>query len=140
MIEHYSPRDIFFTREQMIWLIEWLSELEKGNWPPYPRDTGYTEMTQSSHSHRAPFETAAQFFCEVTARMFPTDENGKIIDRALHEASGVLKWEVQHGLTDYALLCPAAKKALNYISGWRRRKNPYSKWKYEGIRKIRKKS
>ena len=138
MVEWYSPVSIRFTREQMIWLIENLELLEEGIFPCDPKDTGYTETpnVQTSRSHRARFETPAQYCAEVTARMYPKDKNGKIIDRKLHEASDVLVWEVQHGLSDYELLSPQAKRALNYISGWSRRETPFSKWCYQQKEKM----
>lgn len=120
MTDYYSPRDITFTREQMIWLIEHLDLLELGDWPPEGRETGYTG-SQKSHSHKAPFETAAQIYVEVSYRLDRTGNDGE-----------TLVWEVQNGLNAYALLCPAAKKALNYISGWRRRKMKYRKWINQG--------
>jgi len=131
MTEWYSPGKIRFQRDEMIWMTENLPLLEEGIWPREPSESGYTETAnvQKSRSHKAPFETAAQYFAEVTARMFPKDENGKIIQPALHAACNVLVWEVQHGLNDYELLSPTAKTALNYISGWDRRKMSYSKWK-----------
>jgi len=118
-MDFYLPREINFSREQMIWLIEWLPTLETGNWPGNPQDTGYTDTAgvQRSHSHHAPFETAAQIYAEVTARLRRTRRSGE-----------TLVWEVQHGLADYNLLCPAAKDAINYISGWRRRHVSFSQW------------
>jgi hypothetical protein len=118
-LEHYSPADIRFSREQMIWLIEWLDVLEDGKWPPDPKETGYIDTPGGSgnKSSRSPFETAAQIFAEVTDRLKQTGEAGV-----------TLVWEIQHGLEVYELLSPPAKRALNYISGWRRRRMDFSSW------------
>jgi len=124
--EFYSPADIHFTREQMIWLITWLTLLEEGKWPKNPKETGYTETprVQTSRSHRAPFQTPAEYFSEVTARLKSTRDAGE-----------VLVHEVQHGLDAYELLSPVAKRALNYCSGWRRRQSSFSQWCYDQARK-----
>ena len=118
MTEYYNPKDITFQRQEIIWLIEHLDTLEAGEWPVSPYESGYTEVMSPNRSHKAPFETAAQIFAEVSWRLKQTGEAG-----------GILVWEVQHGLSDYDLLCDIAKVALNYISGWRRRKTPYKDWK-----------
>ena len=123
----YSPGQIRFGRDEMIWLIECLSDLELGVWPKQPGDTGYTDApnVQKSRNFHAPFETPAQIFAEVTSRIDKTGDAGE-----------TLIWEVQHGMNDYSLLSPPAKRALNYISGWRRRRSAYRDWlkqvKYRG--------
>jgi len=123
----YSASDIHFNRDQMLFLIEWLPVLESGDWPANPQKSGYIDAPgfRKSHSHRARFETPAQFFAEVTDRLKPAGKDG-----------ATLVWEVQHGLTDYEALAPVAKQVLNYISGWRRRRMSFSSWvkqqKYRG--------
>ncbi len=119
---YYKPSEIRFSREQMLWLIEWLSVLKEGTWPPNPQGSGYTEIAsvQKSSSHHAGFETPCQFAAEIESRLKSTGESGE-----------VLVHEVQHGLDVYELLSPPAKKALNYISGWRRRSRPFYKWCYD---------
>ena len=116
---YYKPSEIRFSRPQMLWLIEWLPVLEVGEYPKDPKDSGYTESphVQTSHSSHAPFETAAQIYAEVTDRLKSTGESGE-----------VLVHEVQHGLDVYELLSPPAKKALNYISGWRRREQSFARF------------
>jgi hypothetical protein len=126
-LEHYSPRDIRFNREQTIWLITWLDVIGDGHWPPDPKETGYVDVpggSSHSHSHRSPFETSAQIYAEVTTRLEQTGDAGV-----------TLVWEVQHGLEVYELLSPPAKRALNYISGWRRRRQSFSQWCYDQRKK-----
>ena len=112
----YSPREIFFCSKQMMWLLTWLELLEKGKWPPEDKDTGYTGYTgsQGSIGHRAPFETPVGFSAEVNSRLKTTGEAGEaLVD------------EIQGGITDYNGLSRPARRALNYISGWRQRKQTY---------------
>ena len=115
--DFYSPGEIRFAREEMIWLITWLPLLEKGTWPPEFRDSGYTG-SHGSRGHRAPFENASGFAGEVNARLSTTGEAGEaLVD------------EIQSGVTDYEGLSRPAKRALNYISGFRRRRLSYPEWK-----------
>ncbi len=118
--EYYSPRDIHFSREEMLWLIEYLLPLGGVSWPVNSRETGYTEAprVQHSQSHHASFESAAQIYAEITVRLESTKESGEaLID------------EVQSGTDSCELLSRPAKRALNYISGWRRRKQTFAQWK-----------
>jgi hypothetical protein len=124
---YYKPLDIRFSRSQMMWLLVELPCLEEGSWPVNPHNTGYTEAENTGRvntSTRAPFETAIQIYAEVTYRLSSTGKDGK-----------TLYWEIQHGCEVYESLCPAAKQAINYMSGWRRRKLIYSKWCYQQSRK-----
>ena len=115
--EWYSPGKIRFQREEMIWLISWIDLLSEGVWPPEGKDTGYTGY-QKSQSHKAPFETPVLFAAEVHVRLKTTGEAGEaLVD------------EVQGGIKNYEGLCGPAQRALNYISGYRRRKETYSQWK-----------
>lgn len=112
----YSPGEIRFQRDEMIWLVSWLGFLENGKWPPEHKETGYTGSHTSS-GHRAPFEDPSGFAAEVNCRLRTTGEAGEaLVD------------EIQGGITDYEGLCSPAKRALNYISGWRRRKSSYKAW------------
>ena len=120
MTEYYTPRDITFQRQEIIWLIEHLNTLESGEWPVSPVESGYTEIRSPNRNHKAYFETPCQIAAELTWRLKRTGESGEI-----------LVWEIQHGLDDYDLLSPPAKRALNYCSGWRRRTQEYSKWLYK---------
>ena len=117
MKDWYSPGEIRFQREEMIWLISWLDLLSEGNWPPEGKDTGYTGY-QKSKVHKAPFETPAGYAAEVKSRL-----------KTMGEAGEALVDEIQGGIMDYEGLCGPAQRALNYISGWRRRKETYSQWK-----------
>jgi len=101
----------------MQWGILNLNSLEEGNWPPDHKETGYVG-SQGSRNTKTKFLPAALFFAEITFRLKTTGEAGEaLVD------------EVQSGITDYEGLSGPAKRALNYISGFRRRKQTYSQWK-----------
>lgn len=99
----------------MIWLVNWLPVLKEGIWPPEHRETGYIGLP-GTKGHRAPFEDPAGFAGEVNIRLSTTGEAGEaLVD------------EVQSGLELEQLSRPA-RRALNYISGWRRRRLSYRAW------------
>jgi len=104
----------------MIWLIRSLDLLAEGRWPAEPINTGYTDIPGHKIKTQAYFVTPVEFHAEVSYRL---ERTGK--------AGTTLKWEIQHGLTDYEYLAPEAKMALNYISVWRRRESSFSQWSHD---------
>jgi len=100
----------------MTWGILHLRSLENGDWPSDHKDSGYTGSKGSRHT-KTKFLPAALFFVEITARLKTTGEAGEaLVD------------EVQGGIEDYEGLSRPAQRALNFISGWRRRRMDYKSW------------
>ena len=125
----FSPSQIHYLRDDVIWMIAEVLPLEAGQWTPEPVNTGYVG-NQKTKTYTAPFEKPGQVRAEVEERIKMTKQDGE-----------TLVWEIQHGIDYYYGLCPAAKMALNYIcSGGKRRRVSYSKWRYDRKRKNRKKS
>jgi len=114
--DYYDPREITFTREQMIWLISELEVLESGRWPQNTYTDNPEGITPGQRNH-APFETPEQFAAEVRWRLQTTRKHGE-----------TLVWEIQHGLDYWEVLSPECRKVLNYISGWKRKYTPYLSW------------
>ena len=114
----YEPREIIFSREQMMFLIEFLPLLIEGIWPPNPQGSGYTETpnVQHSRSKHAYFETPCQIAAEVEWRLKRTGIEGKLLVSEIRQ--GLMLEELQ----------PESRRALNYISGWRRRRLDYKTW------------
>lgn len=114
----YSPGEIVFNREQMLWLLEHLDVIRAGRWPANPEGSSYVDPIVHVQARRkAPFETPAQIYGEVSDRLEATGQAG---EELLHQ--------VQSGLNDVELLSPFARSALNYMSGWPRRRMCYSDW------------
>ncbi len=110
----------------MIWLIFHLDLLQEGQWPPDPKGSGYIDapIGKKSGKHKAYFETPCQFAAEVGSRLKTTGEAGEaLVD------------EIIGGIPDYEGLSRPAKRALNYISGWRRRDQSYPEWKADRKRR-----
>ena len=113
----YSPREIIFSRDQVLFLLENLTLLRKGEYPPDPANSGYTGNDRGSISTHAPFETPCQFAAEIDSRLDVTNLYGKLLLAEIN--AGVPLWE----------LSKESRLALNYCSGWRRRRMSFSDWK-----------
>lgn len=113
--EWYSPKEITFTRDQVLWILRHLEMMREGNYPPEP-SSGYTEPLGKKRTRRgAYFETPCVIVAEVDWRLERTGIDGKLL---LAEVKA-----------EYTYFSQEAWTALNYISGWKRKKTPYSQWK-----------
>jgi hypothetical protein len=124
--QYYTPGQIQYISDDIIWMIAVVLPLEAGCWPPAPGNAINNPESQKTPSHTAPFERPAVVRAEVEKRLKMTKGDGV-----------TLVWEIQKGsIEHYKLLCPAAKIALNYIcSGKKRRRTKggrlitYAEWK-----------
>ena len=120
---HCKRRDWFpygeirFCRVQMIFLIEHIVELGEGSWPANPDSSSYVDSPIRSRQFNADayFTKPTEMVAEVMTRLNRTEDGSCLME------------EIHSGLTERYLLSPKARKALNYISGWRRRKESYKK-------------
>ena len=118
MTDWFTPGEIVFSRPQMIFLIEHLDLLKEGNWPPNPNGSSYIDPAVKGRiKAHAYFEIPAQYYAEVSDRLEATGQDGE-----------VLQDEINSGLIEIDLLSRVARSALNYMSGWRRRKIGYALW------------
>jgi len=121
----YSPKEITFHRDQVIFLIRHLELLSEGVYPPNPSELGYSEapITKKGRSKvGAYFETPVGLAAEIKIRLKQTGADGELLIEELK--------------ADYLLLSYKARTALNYISGWQRRwmkpqNISYAEWKEE---------
>ena len=106
----------------MIFLIEHIVELGEGNWPPSPDSSAYVDLPIRSRQFNDDdyFTKPTEMVAEVMSRLNRTEDGS------------VLMEEIHSGLTERYLLSNEAGKALNYISGWRRRKESYKEFKKGG--------
>jgi len=118
-LDWFSEASIRFCRVQMVFLIGNLWVLKDGKYPPDPSPNNYIDPgVQGQRNYKAPFEKPAQLFAEVDSRlqMLPP------ADREL------LETVIQYGETVESM-GHTARQALNYCSGWRRRRMSFSDWK-----------
>ena len=116
--DYFSYREIRFCRVQMIFLIEHIVELGEGSWPSSPDSSSYVDLPIRSRQFNddAYFTKPTEILAEVMIRLNRTGEDGSVLMEEIHS-----------GLTERYLLSSEARKALNYISGWRRREVSYKK-------------
>jgi len=116
--EFYSYGEIRFCRTQMFWIIEHIGELGEGEWPNEGSSYVDLPITSNTFSDEAYFTKPEEIVAEVMGRLGRTGEDGV-----------TLVEDIQSGIRRYEDLKSVAKRALNYISGLRRRKTSYSEWK-----------
>jgi hypothetical protein len=114
----YEPAEVVYCRVQMLWLIEWLPTLEEGKYPPDPTPTGYIDHGFGGIKAQAPFELSCQIAGEVSVRLKKAGKDGRTLEHEVRELNA----------HSYELLSPAAKDALNYCSGWKRKRRTFPQW------------
>jgi hypothetical protein len=121
--DYHPINEIRFCRVQVLWLIEYIDILRDGNYPKQPKETGYVDsIIQRRPSQEAGFVNAALVAAELDARLQATKKDGETLE---HEVRVL-------GVDVYELLSPAARNALGYCSGWKRKRLKYSAWFKQG--------
>jgi len=119
----FAPREIYFSKPQMLWLIRHLSELKEGS---YPKDfSSYIDNTGKRTANRkAYYETPALFVVEIEERLESAGIDGLILE--LIEAWGKSTASISaHLRIPEGLVKKKRDTALSYVSGWRRKKRTY---------------
>ena len=73
----YSPGEIRFTIRQSLWLIQNLAILQVGHYPP--EASNYID-TGGKRGNKSPFETAADYYIEITERLERCGQDGLILE------------------------------------------------------------
>ena len=101
----------------MWFLILHIDPLRDGEYPPDPQGSSYTgPAVRSQPRQSAPFEKPAQLAAEVDARLKKCRIEGKLLEE-----------EIKNG-KEWDELTRWSKRALNYVSGYRRRRTGYRQW------------
>jgi hypothetical protein len=124
--EWYPPSAIVYCRPQVMFYLTYCEEFRAGHWIPNPDGSNYTDPSIRSEVTQIPPHHAEQFAAEMDSRLKMCGLEGKLLEA-----------EVKNGLTIFEFMkcrtcekkyCPSMK-ALNYISGWRRRIESYRQFK-----------
>ena len=110
----YSPGEIRFKVREALWLIQNLGSLQAGHWPPDA--SNYVDILgKKSGRHKAPFETAAEYYAEITDRLERCGQDGLILE-------AIESWgKTEESMAKY-LKIPEwsvrkrAKRALGYVA------------------------
>ena len=129
----YSPSEIRYERYQNIWLIACVLRLPEGEWPLEPSTVGESQHSKPKH---APYEGACDVMGELKLRLKTTGEAGETL---LCEIQSYYDFEERGRIIPYEALTEPARRALNYLSRNKRRKQTYPEWRYEkdGRKKIK---
>lgn len=122
----FSPGEITFRREHMLFLINHLPELRDGFYPPNPKETGYVDpkVMTSQMFKGAYFETPAGLAAEVDARLSKCGIDGLMVEARYC-------WEKSEESLAKCLGLPTPTvfqriaNALRFISGWERKQRSY---------------
>lgn len=118
----WTPGEIVFQSQQCIWLVSWLNVLEGGDWTPIPQNEVLTRHKKPQH--QAYFETAAEIYAEITYRLDRTGQDGEMLkDFYLWEKSD-REMAIAYNLDIYEIE-RRVRRALRYISGWKRKTRTY---------------
>jgi hypothetical protein len=102
----------------MITMLEFYEE--EHAWPPDPTPTGYVGMNKPQYRDEASFTTSVRIFGELKLRL-------ELAGWKLWGDGDTLKSEVLAGLT-ITELSRAARNALGYIAGEKRKRQKYGRW------------
>jgi len=111
---------IKFARPQVFWILQNNSTIPEGT-------PGFSPEELGGRNLKSPFEAASCVIAEIEARIEACGEAGETLvyeaPRAQRKPATALLREYYDGLS------PAARRALNYCSGWRRRRQTFAEWK-----------
>lgn len=126
----YSPGEIRFTVRQTLWLLHNLGTLGSGHWPP--EATNYVDIGgRKGGSNRAPFQTAAEYYAEITDRLERCGQDGLILEALESWGKSIESLTKYFNLEDYTIR-RKRKTALGYVaSGPARRWHTTKKRKAE---------
>lgn len=110
----YPPKAIVYCRPQVLWYLEHADIFRDGKWVPESRVSSYTDLGIRSRMVKIPKQLAEQFAAEIDSRLKKCGIEGKLLE---------MEVQLQREFS------PSSWKVLNYISGWRRKKMSFQKWK-----------
>jgi len=78
--DFYPPREIYFTIDTSLWLIQNLGILGEGHWPPDTSSYIDPGIINKTSSGKAPFVTPIEFAAEIEARLEKCGVDGLILE------------------------------------------------------------
>lgn len=76
--EWYSPGEVHFDRRSALWIIQNLSLLSSGHWPP--EATNYVDTARGRSASKATFTTPIEYAAEIEVRMEVCGQDGLILE------------------------------------------------------------
>ena len=116
----YSPGEIKFTRQQVLFLIRNLATLREGYWPQEASSYIDIPLGKKTAKHKAYFETPIEYAVEIQVRLERAGLDGLILE-------AVECWDKSEAsLANYLrlpewVIARRKRKALAFVAGWRRK-------------------
>tara|TARA_Y100000310_G_scaffold2728_1_gene3529 strand:+ start:1368 stop:1781 length:414 start_codon:yes stop_codon:yes gene_type:complete len=125
----YSPAEISFSKDHVVFLLVNSRLLEDGFYPPAPKETGYEELKVlvKRGKPRAYFELPVSLIAEVKIRLSLAGQDGEMLwnkyrlDMDEYELA-----KLYH--CNYTDVVSKLNSALWFVSGWKREKLTYDCW------------
>lgn len=130
----WAPGEIIFLREQVEWLLQFLSDLEKGNWPSAPNGVLYKDHTNVSR--RGYFEAPIEVYSELMDRLKLCGIDGAVLADYYANKPMSLMCLTYQDKSDGILY--RKSRALRYVIGPRRKQRTYKEFcnhRREGARR-----
>ncbi|KKN74692.1 hypothetical protein LCGC14_0387340 [marine sediment metagenome] len=130
----HSPNSIRFTKPQVRWLIPRLQQLRNGEYPPDPRESGYTDQGIQGRQFRAgaAFETPAGIAAELDVRIQRAGIDGLLLELLYTVEPDDELFFLQHIASamneDIPRITKRIKNALAYCSGSGRKSRTYQQF------------
>lgn len=127
--DFYAPREIWFSRQQVLWLIRNLPTLREGYWPAEASSYIDIPIRKKTRSTQAYFETPIDYAVEIQARLEKCGLDGLILeaiegwDKSVASMAAYLRkpeWSIRK----------RRKNALGYVAS-----GPARRWHDTGKRK-----
>ena len=119
--DFYAPREIRFTRAQVLWLIKNLSTLRSGYWPTEASSYIDLPLRKKTSKSGAYFTTPVEYAAEIESRLERAGTSGLILllkegceDMTIASLSTyfrVSEWVIHR----------RRRQALAYVAGWKRK-------------------
>lgn len=116
----YSPREIYFNRAQVLWLIKNLPALRAGTWPAEASSYIDIPLGKRTGRHKAYFETPAEFAAEIETRLERAGIDGLILEAIECWEKSIPSLAAYLRMPDW-VIARRRRKALAFVAGWKRK-------------------
>lgn len=128
----FSPAEIRFSQEQVVWLLQNLEILRSGCWPPEYKETGYSG-SKTTQKRRAPFDTPACILSELEKRIERAGIDGILLEFVYSTDSQDRLSLESHIASAMRLELRAIERrveaALRYVCGEKRKYRSYKEFR-----------
>ena len=130
--DFYSPSEISFKREHIVWLLKHLPIIRVGSWPSDYKETGYTGSKGKS-SKRGYFETPVSIAAELDHRIESAGIDGILLEffysQEIEDQLSLQKHIAQAMRLELRDIERRIETSLRYCSGYHRKSSYYRQFR-----------